>query len=125
MFFSLRFYFYDTLDLFKVDFESWNGPNVTICNISFVFLCLPKSLIHSYLLVISILTFQHLHSHPLSLLLLDICSIPSSLRFTLTLPSCYLIFDICQRWQILLLTADTGLIVTMFYLARLRRYLGI
>jgi hypothetical protein len=63
--------------------------NVTICNISFVFLCLPKPLIHSYLLLISISTFQCLHSHPLSLLPLDICSIPSSLCFTLTFPSHY------------------------------------
>jgi hypothetical protein len=63
--------------------------NVTICNISFVFLCLPKSLIRSYLLLISISTFRRLHSHPLSLLLLDICSILSSLCFTLTFPSYY------------------------------------
>jgi hypothetical protein len=62
---------------------------VTICNISFVFLCLPKPLIHSYLPLISISTFRRLHSHPLSLLLLDICSIPSSSCFTLTFPYYY------------------------------------
>jgi hypothetical protein len=89
MFFSLRFYFYDTLDIFKVDFESWNGPNVMICNISFVLFCLPKPLIHSYLPFISISTFRRLHSHPLSLLLSDICSIPSSLCFTMTFPLLY------------------------------------
>jgi hypothetical protein len=40
-------------------------------------------------------------------------------------PCSTLIFDVCQHWQIPLLTADTGSIVTMFYLAQLRHYLGI
>jgi hypothetical protein len=60
---------------------------VTICNIYFVFLCLPKSLIRSYLPFIFISTFRRLHSHPLSLLHLLICFTPSSLCFLLTFPS--------------------------------------
>src|ERR1700760_79736 len=41
------------LSLFKVDFEPWDGPNVTVSVTSFICLCYAASLMRSYLLFIS------------------------------------------------------------------------
>src|ERR1700759_2505743 len=43
----LHFFLYDTyVILFKVDFEPWDGPNVTVPVTSFICLCYAVSLMH-------------------------------------------------------------------------------
>ena len=52
--FTLHFSSYDAyVILFKVDFEPWDGPNVTVSVTSFICLCYAASLMRSYLLFIS------------------------------------------------------------------------